>query len=179
MPQDKLKSALAGLPQSMQRPLPRPKAPGVRFEPPMSRPMPRPIPSVPGQNMPAAPGSKAPDFRGQPVFKPFPRPINPPGQRPDMFAGGTPNFNEMLGQYKPQPLPNVQDAFQQAYQQYNSQPMQQPMNEMQQQLQSSPSQSYQPNPNALVIGPGGQRMTMQQLQELQRQNPGQFKPIMG
>jgi hypothetical protein len=96
-----------------------------------------------------------------------------------MFTGGTPNFDEMLGQYKPQPLPNVQDAFQQAYQQYNPQPMQQPMNEMQQQLQYSPSQSYQPNPNALAIGPGGQRMTMQQLQELQRQNPGQFKPIMG
>jgi len=154
MPQDKLKSALAGLPQSMRRPLPRPKAPGVRAQPPMSRPMPRPVPSVPGQNMPAAPGSKAPDFRGQPVFKPFPRPINPPGQRPDMFTGGTPNFDEMLGQYKPQPLPNVQDAFQQAYQQYNPQPMQQPMDQQAgqfSQLQTmAPAQqqvpSYQPQP---------------------------------
>lgn len=163
MPNEKLKSALSKLPSKMQRPAPRPMAPGVTAQRPMPRPdirreqlpnqqpMPRPMP---GQNVPASPGSKAPDFRGQPVFKPFPRPINAPGQRPDMYAGGTPNFDEMMGQYKPQPLPNVQDAFQQAYQQYNPQPIQQPMDQQAgqfaQQQAMAPAQqqfpTYQPQP---------------------------------
>lgn len=166
---NKLTSALQRSPS--QRPAPRPMAPGVTAQRPIprpvpgqnqlpiqnlpsQRPMPRPMPNVPGQNVPAAPGSKAPDFRGQPVFKPFPRPINAPGQRPDMYAGGTPNFDEMMGQYKPQPLPNVQDAFQQAYQQYNPQPIQQPMDEQArqfaQQQAMAPAQqqfpTYQPQP---------------------------------
>lgn len=137
-----------------QRPMPRPmpSSPGdaagtIAAQQPMPRPM-------PGQNVPASPGSKAPDFRGQPVFRPFPRPINAPGQRPDMYAGGTPNFDEMMGQYKPQPLPNVQDAFQQAYQQYNPQPIQQPMDQQAgqfaQQQAMAPAQqqfpTYQPQP---------------------------------
>lgn len=130
-----------------QRPMPRPmpSSPGEAAGTiAAQQPMPRPMPGMPGQNVPASPGSKAPDFRGQPVFKPFPRPINAPGQRPDMYAGGTPNFDEMMGQYKPQPLPNVQDAFQQAYQQYNPQPVNQQAGQLAQQQGRFPQGAFQP-----------------------------------
>lgn len=132
MAQEKLKSALMGLPSQMQRPRPRPMQPGatrpIPKQPtqgdfrnlPSSRPMPRPAPVSPGQAAGAIAGQQS-----QPAFRPFPRPINAPGQRPDMFAGGSPNFDESTGQYRPQQMPNVQDAFQQAYQQYRPVPMQQ------------------------------------------------------
>ena len=130
--------------------MPLPPTSDLQLPPGAARPMPRPI-NQPGQNVPAAVlNGQIPDkmrqpiprpipsqmqdayqqyrpqpIQQQPAFKPFPRPINFPGQpmrpmpQPDMFAGGTPNFDEsqqqdmqqQLEDYRRTQLGNAQQQF--------------------------------------------------------------------
>jgi hypothetical protein len=198
--------------------------PGQRSQ--QQRPMPSQQPNV--GNVLAGAAQGANQFQPRQPMQPATRPPMPYGQGQEpgmMYTGGTPNFDEIAGQYNnqfqsgfgagfngqfnpamqmdPQQqmgqslLSKTQDmrqftpdqmasiaqkrAFvqqQQMGQQYN--PMQAPQRIPAQQNMQPQQQYGQPqnmDPNGMAIGPGGQQMTVQQLEQMKAQNPNRFGSI--
>lgn len=149
------------LPSQPIRPFPRPSkgVPGSADLSSWQRPRPMPWPG----SQPTQPPGQAVGARPQaPIFHPFPRPIQAPGQRPDMFAGGSPNFNEATGQYAPQlPMHGRTDWF------YN-QPGQALTPELRQQMQEEFAR-YTPRPGGFA-GEAPRSFPAQQQMESDRRN---------